>query len=166
MKAVRKRIKKAMEKAEKDVRKKALKPKKPKKRKVEKKDDTEQRSPAGKWIRDEWGNQGEVFFDGYRYSGVFFEPCGTLGWLLAVTRSWSPEKWEERKKPQPKVELKSDPTETREQLSSTPKTTQSTKHSKRVPKGRSSIKSGKGATRLKQRTWQWTSTSPNGKKTQ
>lgn len=153
-----------MEKAEKDVRKEALKPKK--RQKVVKKGDIEQKSPTSKWIKDEWGNQGEVFFDGYRYLGVFFEPCGTPGWLLAVTRSWSPEKWEERKKPQPKGELKLETTGTEKQLSSTPKITQSTKPSKRVPKGKSSTKSGKGATRPKQRTWRWTSTSPNEKKVQ
>jgi len=96
---VSKKVKRAMDKAKKEVIRNAEKPKKKKKKRVVKKVDTEIRSPSGKWIKDEWGNQGEVFFDGYRYWGLLLEHCNTPGVLDAVSRYCSVEKWEERKKP-------------------------------------------------------------------
>ena len=130
-----------MDKAEKKVRKEALKPKK--KRRV-KKDDTKARSPSYKWIKHEWGNQGEVFFDGYRYWGVFLKPNGTV-----VSRYWSVEKWEERKKRE-NAAPNSETTETEKPLLSTPKIMKSTKVSKRVPKGKSPMKRGKTVTHVTQ----------------
>ena len=162
---VSKKVKRAMEKAKKEVIKNAEKPKK-KKKKVIKKVDTEARSPSGKWIKDEWGNQGEVFFDGYRYWGVFLEPSNTPGVMNAVSRYWSPEKWEERKKPQKEVEPKPTITETEKPLLSTPKITKSTKTSKRVPKKKSPKKSGKTATHATQRKWEFNSTSLERKERQ
>jgi len=151
---VSKKVKRAMEKAKKEVIKNAEKPKKKKKRVIKKVDTaTETRSPSGKWIKDEWGNQGEVFFDGYRYWGVFLEPSKTPGVMNAVSRYWSPEKWEERKKPQ-NAAPKSETLETEQQLSSIPKTTSSTKHSRTKPKKKSPTKSGKMLTQGKQVKWQ------------
>lgn len=132
-----------MDEAEKEVRRQALKPKKKKRRVIKKGNNTETKSPQGKWIKDEWGNQGEVFFDGYRYWGVFLELSSTPSVLNAVPRYWSIEKWEERKKENAAPSLET--METEEPLSSTPKIMKSTKHSKRVPKGKSPMRSGKTA---------------------
>ncbi len=146
---ISKEIKIAMNKAEKAVRKEALKPKK--KRKVVKKADTEEQvGVTGKWIKDEWGPQEEVFFDGYRYWGVFLEPSGAPGILSIISGYWSVEKWEKRKKPAPSLET----TEIERPLSSTPKITKSIKSSKRVPKRKSPTKSGKIVTQPKQVKWQ------------
>jgi len=103
---ISKKVKKIMDKAEKEARKEALKPKKKKRRVVKKDGEQETKGPTSKWIKDEWGNQGEVFFDGYRYWGVFLEPSKTPGILDVVSRYWSIEKWEERKKPQSKDEIR------------------------------------------------------------
>jgi len=147
---ISKKIKKAMDEAEKKVRKEALKPKK-KKRKVVKKEDTEQRSPSSRWVEDEWGTQGEVFFDGYRYWGTLLEPSGIPGTFNVVSRFWSTEKWEERKKKRGNSTPNLGTVETEKPLSSTPKITNSTKNSKAVPKKKSSTKSGKTVFPIKQR---------------
>lgn len=79
-----------MEKAEKEVRKQALKPKR---RRT--KNDTVPRSVGGRWIDDDWGGQNCVFFDGYHYWGV-----GFIGSSMkeAINMRWTPEEWEKRKK--------------------------------------------------------------------
>ena len=126
MSRVSKKVKKEIVKAEKKARKEVLKPQK-KKRKVVKRE-VERRNPSGSWIKDEWGKQGEVFFDGYRYWGISSN---------MVSGSWSSEEWEKRKKPQQKLGT----SVTEEPLSSTPKITKSTKSSKQEPKGKSPTKS-------------------------
>jgi len=158
---ISKKVKRAMDEADKAVRKAALKPKK--KKRIKKVKDKQISIPGGKWIQDDWGTQGEVFFDGYgRYWGIFLEPSATPSILNVVSRYWSSEKWENRKKSQPP---KLETTET-EELSSTPKITKSTKTSKKVLSGKSTTKSGKTVTHAKRKQWQWTSSSPEERKTQ
>jgi len=143
-----KKVKKAMEKAEREVRKEALKPKK--KRKM--KSTEQQASPSGRWINDEWGNQERVFFNSDRYWGTFIEPGETPGVLDIVSRYWSAKKWEERKKQENTAPI----LETmgmEKPLSSTLRITKSTKSSKRVLNGKFPTKSGKTATPVKQRKW-------------
>ena len=147
---ISKKVKRAMDKAEKEVYKQALNPKKKKKRRVVKKDEEQEaRGPSSKWIKDEWGNQGEVFFDGYRYWGIFLEPSNKPGVLDVVSRYWSVEKWEERKKRE-NAAPNSETTETEKPLLSTLKITKSTKVSKRVPKGKLTTKRGKTVTHVTQ----------------
>lgn len=87
-----------MEKAEKEARKQALKPK-PKRKRTKKTDgEAPKQSPTGRWIDDEWGNQGCVFFDGHRYWGTGFRPTSDPHVKEAVSISWTPEEWEKRKK--------------------------------------------------------------------
>lgn len=175
-----KQVKKEIEKAEKLARKQAFKkPKKKRRASVS----TEPKEPrtATRWIDDEWGEQGCVFFDGKTYWLTMFREVN--GKCEAYPYGLSEEKWEEYKKHPIKARLvgleqskkektqkrqkstqtpkqKSGTSETGKRLSSTRKTTQSTKPSKKKRSGKSPTKSGKTVTPLKQRKWQLTSTSP------
>jgi len=155
---VSKKVKRAMEKAKKEVIKNAEKPKK--KRKVVKKNDAEQqpRTPSGRWIKDEWGTQGEVFFDGKLYWLTLFKQGREPNTWDAIPVGLSEEKWEEYKKKPVKTglpkERKSGTLATGKQLSSTRQTTSSTKRSKEKPKKKSPTKSGKTAIPTKQVRWQ------------
>lgn len=56
------------------------------------------RSPTAKWITDEWGRQGEVYFDGYNYWGVGYTPDKKDSEVKhVVSIRWTPEEWEKRK---------------------------------------------------------------------
>lgn len=148
---ISKKIKREMDKAKKEVRKQPLKP--PKKRriaKIEHKQET--RSPSGKWIKDEWGNQGEVFFDGCGYWGIVLKLTNELGVSDVRPIYWSIDKWEKRKKLE-NYAPNSETTETEKPLSSTPKITKSTKVSKIVPKKKSPMKSGKTVNQVRQVKW-------------
>ncbi len=163
-----KEVKKEMAKAEKEARKQILKPQKKKRTKRTASTPQEPRSPSGRWIDDEWGNQGCVFFDGKLYWLTMFKYVGNESYE-AVPTALSEEQWEEYKKKPVRSGLpnrgqKLETTETEKPLSSTRQTTKSTKVSKTVPKKKSPTKSGKTVTPLKQRKWQLTSTSHEVKK--
>ena len=154
---VSKEVKKAMDKAEKEVRKEALKPKK-KKRRIAKNDIEQPRSPSGRWVKDEWGDQGEVFFDGKLYWLTMFKQSREPGVWDVIPVGLSEEKWEEYKKKPVKAglpkERKSETSGTGKRLSSTQRTTSSTKRLKEKPKKKSPTKSGKTAIPTKQVRWQ------------
>jgi len=92
-----KKVKKAMEKAEKEARKQALKPKRKRTKRVD--GEATKQISIGRWIDDEWGSQGCVFFDGYYYWGVgLFKPTSNPHIKEVVDVRWTPEEWEKRKK--------------------------------------------------------------------
>jgi len=153
-----KRLQKAIERAEKQARKEALKEPKRKRRTV--KSSPEPRSPSGRWIKDEWGEQGEVYFDGKLYWITLFKAGKEPYTVEAYSCGLSEEKWEEYKKHpirtnlekflgKPKRERKSGTSGTKERLSSTQRKTKSTKSSKTRQKKSSRTKSGKTVTQGK-----------------
>ncbi len=166
-----KKVKKEIEKAEKVARKEAFKKQPKKRRKVTHDGESKDRSST-RWIADEWGNQGEVFFDGKIYWLTMFKQGREPGTLDAYPIGLDEKQWEEYKNhpiksgiegllnQKEKVEQKSESTATEKPSSSTQRKTKSTKPSKKKPTKKSSTKSGKTATQPKQREWQWTSTSP------
>jgi len=91
---VSKEVKVAMERAKREARKQASKPK----RRKAKSGESGIKQTSIKWVDDEWGNQDCVFFDGYHYCGVGFRPTSDLHVKEAVNIRWTPEEWEKRKK--------------------------------------------------------------------
>ncbi len=179
---VSKQAKEAMDKAEKEVRKQAKKKvkRRPKKKpinyeslgldkeeikKEEKLAQEQRKTTQGKWIVDEWGDQGEVYFDGKLYWILDFIPKGD-GIYEVVSKGLSEESWENYKKHPLRLESrltqsrtekrsqKSETSETGKQSSSTQRKTKSTKPSKGKRSGKSPTKSGKTSTQMKQRKWQ------------
>lgn len=150
---ISKKVKIAIDKAEKEARKEVLKPKK--KRKVVKNNTEQQANPSGKWIKDEWGDQGEIFFDGKLYWIIRFKFASEDMWEAKST-ALSEEQWEDYKKKPIKLGLpaKLETSGTKKRLSSTQKTTSSTKPSKRKLKKKSSTNAGKTVTQPKQVKWQ------------
>jgi hypothetical protein len=144
---ISKQVKKAMDKAKKQVFKEASKPKK--KRKHTK--GTETKAPTSRWIKDEWGEQGEVFFDGRLYWLTLFKPG--KGMFEAYPCGLGEDQWQEYKKKPIRVRLteqvKSETSVIKEPLSSTQRKTKSTKSSKTRRKKSSHMNSGKTATRRK-----------------
>ena len=122
-----KKNQKIVEKAKRDARK--AEERRSKRKSYEQKP----QSSAGRWVVDEWGEQGEVFFDGKLYWIVTFSKSG-----LVIPRGLSEEEWIKRQKSGTLVT---------EKLSlSTRKTTKSTKGSKRKRIKKSPTKSGKTVT--------------------
>lgn len=147
-----KEIQKAMARADKEVRKQALKPKLKKKVKKKKPESAETRSPS-RWLKDEWGEQGEVFFNGKFYWITRFKFVDGV-WEARPT-ALSEEQWEDYKKKPiksglPKAGQKSGISGTGEQSSSTQRKTKSTKSSKKKQKKSSRTNNGKTATQEKQ----------------
>lgn len=160
-----KEVRKAMDKAKKKVLKEASKPKPKPKKKPVKVTPSEPKNPSGRWIRDEWGEQGEIYFDGKLYWLTMFRAGKESGTAEAYPCALSEEKWEEYKKHPIRTNLekflgkskktkrkkrKSETSGTAEQLSSTQQKMKSTKSLKTRQKKSSPTKSGKTATRKKQ----------------
>jgi len=148
-----KEVKKAMAKAKRQVLREAAKPK-PKLKRKKPSEQSKDRSPAGRWIPDTWGNQGEVYFDGKLYWLVTLKPTREPDVWDAVSVGASEEQWlEYQKKPNASLSKgqKLETLETENKLSSIPRTTKSTKDSKSMPQRKSHTKSGKTATHKKQK---------------
>lgn len=152
---ISKKVKIAIAKAEKEARKKVSKPKK--KRRVAKNTDQQPKNPSSRWIKDEWGDQGEVFFDGKLYWLTILKQSREPGIWDVMRVGLSEEKWEEYKKKPVRtglLEQNSETSGTGKQLSSTQKITSSTKRLKVKPKKKSSMNAGKTVTQPKQVRWQ------------
>jgi len=153
---IRKDIKKAMADAKKQVIKEAAK--KPKKKKINR--NPEQKITKTEWIVDQWGTQGEAFFDGKLYWILLCKPDKEPGMWYAVPTGLSEEEWEDYKKhPRktglpPSKERNSGTTVTAKQSSSTRQTTSSTKRSEKKPSKKSPTQSGKTMTPIRQVSWQ------------
>lgn len=101
MPRVKDSIKKEIEKAEKAARKAVFHPKKQKRQKresVPSEGTVAKEKTTSQWVKDEWGRQGEVFFDGHHYWGVGLRPKDRDGIQQVYPVSWTPEEWEKRKK--------------------------------------------------------------------
>jgi len=70
---------------------------KTKKRKV-KKDKPDSTSPSTKWVEDPVGNQGKVFFDGYKYWLTEISPKSKKEFRKVSFIGLTPKQWEERTK--------------------------------------------------------------------
>ena len=96
MNNLRKKIAKAEKKAKKEVYSEAVKKKKRAKRVTS--TEVETKHPTSAWIADLWGNQGDVFFDGYNYWGTAIIDSKIDGNIKpAIPKRWTPKEWEERK---------------------------------------------------------------------
>jgi len=88
MPRIREDLKKEIKKAEKRARKEALKPKKRRRYSTRV---TKPQHPTSKWVDDEWGEQGCIFFDGYCHWVI--ELRNSRDCLRVVNRGLTVEEW-------------------------------------------------------------------------
>lgn len=144
-----------MDEAEKKVREEALNPKKRNRTVNGSSDNNQVKSLPSKWVKDEWGNQGEVFFDGYNYWGIFLKPSETSGITNVVDGYWTPEKWEERKN---KNEIEETPSPTQpidNEIHSDNSTPTKCDNSPQPTPSVKTPKTKKAVITPKQKSWKW-----------